>query len=316
MTQQTPQSTTSWKFYALYAAVPRGWNPMEQFQIEGQGWKATFRESGTPLPFVRMRGDETLDTKIDQHPGPCVEIIVDTNEMDFDKAMTIGRPVADIVAGLFVHRLSTDIINSELWSGLMGTRDDGSIFLVVGKKFKSWEGAPTDKLKERAAELSVFEPSKLSSVRPIIPVAYRWLLKGLLETDRNDRFISIWLSAVALYTSWCESRKTSYSHWCKKQRDTRDTERNRMRYYIQDKLKLSGNEEDAFFTVLSDSYDLRNKLIHESEIDIIKDDNINWLAKTVGSMLWTEMGFPIGGSPAILIKNYLEWKKGNTAQAI
>ena len=255
-----------------------------------------------------MRGDETLDTKIDQHPGPCVEIVVDTNEMAFDKAINIGRPTADIVAGLLVHRLSTDIINSKLWSGLMGTRDDGSIFLVMGKKFRSWEGAPIDKLKERAAEVSVFEPSKLSSIRPIIPVAYRWLLKGLLETDRNDRFISIWLSAVALYTSWYESHKQSYSNWCKNQRYTRDTERNKMRYYIQDQLKLSGDEKDVFFAVLSDSYDLRNKLIHESKMDIITDDNINWLAKTVGSMLWAEMDFPMGGSAAVLIENYLEWK--------
>ena len=301
MAEQKPQSTTPWKFYVLYAAVPRGWNPMEQFQIEGQGWKATFRESGPPVPFVRMKGDETLDTKIDQYPGPCVEIIVDTNEMDFDQAMTIGRPPADIVAGLLVHRLSTDIINSKLWSGLMGKRDDGSIFLVMRKKFKSWKGAPINQLKERAVEVRVFEPSKLSSVRPIIPVAYRWLLKGLLETDHNDRFISLWLSAVALYTSWCESRKQPYSNWCKKQRRNRGIERNKMRYYIQDKLKLGGDEEDTFFQVLSDSYDLRNKLIHESKIDIIKDDNVNWLAKTVGSMLWIEMGFPIGGPSAILI---------------
>lgn len=309
MVEQKPQSTIPWKFYALYAAVPRGWNPLKSFQIEGQGWKATFRESGPSVPFVRMRGNETLDTKIDQHSGPCVEIVVDTNEMDFDKAFNIGRPTSDIVAGLLVHRLSTDIINSKLWSGLMGTQDDGSTFLVMGKKFRSWKGAPIDKLKERAAEVSVFDPSKLSSIRSIIPLAYRWLLKGLLETDRNDRFISIWLSAIALYTNWCESRKTSYSHWCKKQRITQATERNKMRYYIQDKLKLDGDEEETFFQVLSDSYDLRNKLIHKSEIDIIKDDNINWLAKTVGSMLWAEMDFPMGGSPAVLIKNYLEWKR-------
>jgi hypothetical protein len=306
MAEQKPQSITPWKFYVLYASVPRGWNPMEQFQIEGQGWKATFRESGPLTPFVRMKGDETLDIKTNQHPGPCVEIVVDTDEMDFDKVMTIGRPTADIVAGLLVHRLSTDIINSKLWSGLMGTRADSSTFLVMGGKFRSWEGAPIDKLKERAAEVTVFDPSKLSSVRAIIPVAYRWLLKGLLGTDRNDRFISIWLSAVALYTSWCESHKQSYSNWCKKQQETKDTERNKMRYYIQDKLGLSGNEENAFFMVLSDSYDLRNKLIHESKIDIIRDVHINWLAKAVGSMLWIEMGFPIGGSPAILISNYLE----------
>lgn len=306
--QKPPQSATPWKFYVLYAAVPPGWNPLEPFQIEGQGWKATFRESGPPVPFVRMRGDETIDTKLDQYPGPCVEITVDTNEMDFDRALNIGKPAADTVVGLFVHRLSTDIINSELWSGLMGTRDDGSTFLVMGKQFKSWEGAPIDKLKERAAEVSVFD-SKLSSKRSIIPVVYRWLLKGLLETDCNDRFISIWLSAVALYTSWCHSHKQSYSDWCSKQRDTRKKlERNRMRYYIQDKLKLSGDDEDNFFAVLSDSYDLRNKLIHESEIDIIKDGNINWLAKAVGSMLWIEMGFPMGGSPAVLIANYLKWK--------
>jgi hypothetical protein len=304
MAEHKPQSITPWKFYVLYAAVPRGWNPMEQFQIEGQGWKVTFRESGPPIPFVRMKGDETLDTNIDQYPGPCVEIIVDTNEMDLDQAMTIGRPPADIVAGLLVHRLSTDIINSELWSGLMGSRADGSLFLVMGKKFKSWKGAPTNQLKARAGEVGVFDSSRLSSIRPIIPVVYRWFLKGLLEIDRNDRFISLWLSAVALYISWYESRKTSYLNWCKKQQGAKDTERNRMRYYIQDKLKLGGDEEDTFFQVLSDSYDLRNKLIHESKIDVIKDDNINWLAKAVGSMLWIEMGFPIGGSPAILISNY------------
>jgi hypothetical protein len=209
MAEQKPQSITPWKFYVLYASVPRGWNPMEQFQIEGQGWEATFRESGPQTPFARMKGDETLDIKTDQYPGPCVEIVVDTNEMDFDKAMTIGRPAADIIAGLLVNRLSTDIINNEFWSGLMGSRADSSVFLVMGKRFKSWEGAPTNELKERAAEVSIFDPSKLSSVRPIIPVAYRWLLKGLLEIDRNDRFISLWLSAVALYISWYESRTTS-----------------------------------------------------------------------------------------------------------
>ncbi len=308
MTEQKPKSTTPWKFYVLYAAVPQGWNPLEPFQIEGQGWEATFRESGPRVPIVRMKGDETLDIRIDQHPGPCVDIIVDTNEMDFDKAVNIGRPAADTVAGLLVHRLSTDIINSELWSGLMGTGDDDSTFLVMGKKFRSWKGAPIDKLKEKAIEVSVFDPSRLSSV---IRLAYHWFLKGLLETERNDRFISIWLSAVALYTNWCESHKQSYSNWCSKQGDTRDTERNKMRYYIQAKLKLVGDEEEAFFQVLNDSYDLRNKLIHEAQTDIIEDDNINWLARTVGSMLWFEMGFPMGGSPAVLIRNYLHMQKRN-----
>lgn len=308
MAEQKPQSTTPWKFYVLYAALPRGWNPLEAFHINGQGWKAAFRESGPQVPFVRMRSDETIDTKLDQHPGPCVEIVVDTYEMDFDKAVNIGRPTSDIVAGLLVNRLSTDIINSKLWAGLMGTRDNGSTFLVMGEKLRSCKGAPIDKLKERAVEVTVFDPRKLTSIRSIIPVAYRWFLKGLLETDSNDRFISIWLSAVALYTSWYKSRKQSYPNWCNKQRDTRDTERNRIRYYIQDRLKLSNDDEDNFFAVLSDSYDLRNELIHESKIDIIKDDNINWLAKAVGSMLWTEMGFPMGGSPAVLIKDYLEWK--------
>lgn len=303
-----PQSTTPWKFYVLYAALPRGWNPLESFPIEGRGWKVTFRESGPQVPFVRMRGDETLDTKLDQHPGPCVEIAVDTNEMNFDKAVNIGRPISDIAAGLLVHRLSTDIINSKLWSGLMGTRHDGSTFLVMEQKLRAWDGAPLDKLKERASEVTVFDPSKVSSIRSIIPTVYRWLLKGLLETDRNDRFISLWLSAVALYTSWCESYKESYSDWCKDQQDTRDIEKNRMRYYVRDKLKLSGDEEEAFFLVLSDSYGLRNDLIHESKIDIVKDDNINWLAKAVGTMLWVEMGFPLGGSPAILIKDYPEWR--------
>jgi len=304
MNQQTPQSTTPWKHYVLYAALPRGWKPLKPLQIEGQGWKVVFRESGPKLPFVRMKGDEKLDVKTDQHPGPCIEIIADTNETDFDKAIDIGRPATDVIAGLLVHRLSTQIINSKLWSGLMGTRDDGSNFLIMGEKLWSWEGAPIEDLKEKATEVSVFSQEKLRSVRPIIPVAYRWFLKGLLETDRNDRFISLWLSAVALYISWCELRNTSYSNWCRRQQDTRDIERNRMRYYIQDKLELNGDEEDSFFQVLSDSYDLRNKLIHESKIDIIEDVHINWLAKAVGSMLWVEMDFPMGGSPAILISNY------------
>lgn len=252
-----------------------------------------------------MRGDETIEVKIDQHPGPCVEIVVDTGEIDGRKAVDVGRPAADIIAGLLVHRLSTYIINRKLWSGLMGTRNDGSTFLVMGEGLRSWKGAPINKLKERAAEITVFDPGKLSSIRSVLPLAYHWWLKGLLETDRNDQFTSIWLSSVALYTSWCESHKKSYSNFCSKQSDTGDIERNRMRFYIQDKLKLTGGEEKAFFQVLSDSYDLRNKLIHKSVIDCIKDDNINWLAKAVGSMLWIEMGFPMGGSPAVLIKNYL-----------
>lgn len=305
MTEQIPQSTTPWKFYVLYSALPWGWKPLEPFQIEGQGWKATFRESGPPVPFVRMRGDETIETKIDQHPGPCVEIVVDTNETDSGRAIDAGRPTADIIAGLLALRLSTYIINSKLWSGLMGARDDGSTFLAMGEGLRSWKGAPLKELKERATEITVFDLGKLSAIRPALLLAYHWWLKGLLETDRNDQFISIWLSAVALYTSWCESQKKSYSSFCSKQSDTRDMERNRMRFYIQDRLKLSGDEEKAFLQVLSDSYGLRNKIIHKSMIDCIKAGNINWLAKAVGSMLWIEMGFPMGGSPAVLIENYL-----------
>ena len=303
MAKQKPlQSSVPWKFYVLYGSVPRGWYPLASFSIEGQNWKANFRESGPQVPFVRMRGDETIDTKIDQHPGPCVEIIVDTNEIDFDKAAKSGKTKADIVAALLVHRLSTDIINSRFWSGLMGTRDDGSSFLITERKFRSWDGVPIDNLKEKAAELSVFDPSKLSSIRPIIPVAYRWLLKGLLEADSNDRFISIWLSAVALYTSWCKSHKQHYSDWLRKQQNRRDIERNKIKFYLQDKLRLGSDDEKPFFQVLSNSYKLRNKLIHESQINIIQDDHIRLLAKAVGSMLWIEMNFPMGGSPATLIK--------------
>lgn len=298
-----PKSTTPWKFYVLYASMPRGWNPLEQFTIDGQGWRATFRKSGPPLPYTRMKGDTSIETNIDEYPGPCVEILVDTNESDCDKAIDIGSPIADVIAGLLIHRVSINIINDKIWSGLLGTKEDGSMQLAMAKKLLLWNGAPLNELKDRASETSAFNPVK-GLRRAIIPTAFRWFLKGLLEIDRNDRFISIWLSATALYSSWCELNKKSYSIWCSKQQDTRDTERNMMRYYIQDVLKLSGNEEDIFFKILSDSYTLRNKLLHESEIDIIKNDNINWLVRTVGSMLWIEMGYPLGGSPAILIRNY------------
>lgn len=302
MVYKGPQSTTPWQFYVLYQSQPRGWYPLEPFQIQGPNWQANFRDSSCEVPYACMIGDETIQIRKDQYLGPCVEIIVDTFQKDFDEAINIGRPAADIIAGLLIHRLSTQIINRELWFGLKGTRDDGSSFLAMGERFWSWKGAPIDKLKERAAEVTVFDPSKLTSIRSIIPVAYRWFLKGLLETDCNDRFISIWLSALALYTSWCKSRKKSYLNWCKKQQNTRDVEINKMRYYLQDKLKLSGAEEDAFFKVLKDSYDLRNKLIHESKIDIISDDHIRQLAKAAGSMLWVEMDFPLGRSPAVLLK--------------
>jgi len=309
MQNKIPQSKTPWKFYVLYLALPRGWKPMENFHIEGPGWKVTFRETGPQVPFVRMRGDETIQCKIDQHPGPCVELIVDTNEMDGAKAVNAGRIKADILAGLLVNRLSAAIINDKFWAGLMGTRNDGSNFLAMGENLMSWEGAPLDELKEKAAEITIFDPSKIGSIRSAIPLAYRWWLKGLLEKDHNDRFISIWLSGVALYTSWCELWNKSYLDFCKKQEDIRDIERNKIRFYIKDKLKLDGNEGKAFLQVLSDSYDLRIKVFHQSEIDIITDDNIKWLVKAVGSMLWFEMGFPMGGSPAVLIESYLDIKK-------
>jgi hypothetical protein len=304
MQNQLPQSTTPWKFYLLYASTPRGWNPLEEFHVDGQSWKVVFRKLGPPVPFVRMKGDETLETKIDQYPGPCVEIIVDTNEMDVNKAINLGRPIADTIAAILMNRLSTQIISKKIWAGIMGTRDNGSLFLATGENIFSFSGAPLTQLKERASELSSIDLNKLASERPIIPLSYRWFLKGLSETDINDKFISLWLSAVALYTNWCDIQKAAYSIWLKKQKESKDTERNKIKFYLQNKLKLSEADEQSFYQVLCDSYDLRIKIFHKSKIDVIKDSNIVWLARAVGSILWFEMGFPIGGSPAILLKNY------------
>lgn len=131
----------------------------------------------------------------------------------------------------------------------------------------------------------------------------RWFLKGLLDTNINDSFLSVWLAALALYSSWCEFQKELFSKWCLSQTDTRDIERNRIRYYIQTKLRLTGDDETAFYQALSDSYDLRNELIHKGKIDIISNSHLRRLAKATGSMLWVELDFPLGGSPAVLLKS-------------
>jgi hypothetical protein len=249
-----------------------------------------------------MKPNETPDIKIDQYAGPCVEILVDTSEADCDKAIMLGSPIADIIAGLAITRLSSDIIHKKIWAGVVGTRTDGSKSLVGTETFESWAGAPLERLKERATELSKFDPAKFIQSRPILSVSCRWFLKGLLDTNLNDSFLSVWLSTLALYSSWCESQKESYSKWCQSHSDRRDTERNRIRYYIQTRLNLTGDDERIFYEALSDSYDLRNKLLHEGKIEIIKNLDFERLAKATGSMLWVELDFPVGGSPAVLLR--------------
>ena len=301
MIHRKPESATPWQFCALYSSQPRGWYPVQGFSVHGAGWSVNFRTSGPEVPLVRMKGDETLDVKTDQYPGPCVEIVVDTNQMDCDKAAKAGNPLADILAGLFLTRLSSQIINKRVWSGLMGTRSDGSQFLMGAEALGSWKGAPLEQLQERASELSGFDLSRLSELRPAIALASRWFLKGLLEAARNDRFLSLWLSAVTLYTSWSESQGESYLAWCGNQPDARDIERNRIGYYAQSRLSLTGRDEEAFFTALSDSYDLRIELVHRGKMDIVTDQAVSRLETAVGSMLWVELGFPLGGSPAVLL---------------
>jgi len=78
-------------------------------------------------------------------------------------------------------------------------------------------------------------------------------------------------------------------------------ERNRIRYYIESRLNLTGRDEEAFFTAISDSYDLRIGIVHRANMDIVADQAVGRLAKAVGSMLWVELGFPLGGSPAVLL---------------
>jgi hypothetical protein len=301
MIQQKPKSVTPWQFFTLFSSQPRGWYPLQGFSVEGIGWSVSFRTLGPEVPFVRMKGDETLDIRTDKYPGPCVEIVINTNQMDCDMAIKVGDVPANILAGLFIAKLSSQVINKRVWSGLMGTRSDGSKFLIGEETLESWRGAPLEKLQRYASELSGFDPKKISELRPAIALACRWFLKGLLEVDRNDRFLSIWLSAVTLYTSWCESGKAPYLAWCKKQPNTNDIERNRIRYYIQNRLNLTGRDEEVFFAVFDDSYNIRIQLVHKGDLDAVTNRVIHRLIKAVGSMLWVELDFPVGGSPAILL---------------
>ena len=302
MDNKKPESAHAWQFYTLYASMPQGWNPLEQFQIEGPNWKVNFRTSGPKIPYSRMTGDKSLYIKLDEHPGPCVEIFVDTNETDPEDALRLGSPIADILAGLLAHRLSTNIIYYKLWSGLKGVHTDNSTFLVTGEKFEAWNGAPLEILKQRAAEITSHDPFKIFSLNPRIAVSYRWFLKGLLERDNNDKFISLWLSVLVLFTSWCKDNKKEYKKWYETQTVKTDTEKNRIKYYIKDKLQLTDEDEQTFYNVLDRAYNLRNELVHEAKLDVITSNDIIQLARASGSILWIEMGYPFGGSKAILFK--------------
>lgn len=126
MSNGKPESVTPWQFCQLYASKPPGWQPLQDFSIGGPGWQMNFRSIGLEVPLIRLRGDRTPQRKIDQYPGPCVEILVDTSEADCDKAILVGTPVTDVLAGLAITRLSGDIVHKRIWTGVVGTRKDGS----------------------------------------------------------------------------------------------------------------------------------------------------------------------------------------------
>lgn len=263
-------SSLLWWGAAYKLSMPRGVLSKDMFVKEAK-WHVGFFAQGGKFPYVDLPTKSTRQFQVSQ---PLVFITVPTNTSVPSEAWTQGKPRAQIIAGLLNVLFAGPLVGRLVWEGIVEPTPNEKLHMSATVREIEAENA-SEEIVQNVIDLLPKLYERATDVR--LSLALRWFHRGWLGEDQIGQFSDFWLSILSLIEGYRYDSEPA-------------SQRVRFRAYASQCQRLEQTKQKELVQVLSDLYDVRNKLFHESDISVVSPDTVERAQLLALRLLRAEFG--------------------------